>query len=228
MKKIIIAIFAHPDDEAFGPSGTLLSEVSAGAELHLVCLTDGSGGTNQDNHADLGAVRLREWRAAGAILGATSQHHLGMIDGRLSNTDFLEATEQIKAIIHAIAQEQSQPYIIELLSNDLNGITGHIDHIVAARVTCYLFYTLRTSSLPVRRLRLSCIPASHLDRVNTDWLYMEPGRTPEEINEVVDARTWREEIIAVMHAHYSQRADSDAHIAKLGDVLGLNYFITIE
>ena len=36
MKKIIFGIFAHPDDEAFGPSGTLLLETRSGTELHLI------------------------------------------------------------------------------------------------------------------------------------------------------------------------------------------------
>ena len=225
MKKIIIAIFAHPDDEAFGPSGTLLSETKSGAELHLISLTDGDAGTNQDNHSDLGTLRLQEWRNAGTLMGATGFYHLGMTDGHLGNADFLQAIGEIETIIKQIAAAQDQPYEIELISNDLNGITGHIDHIVAARAACFIFYTLQRAGLPLTKLRLACIPHAQLDRVNLDWLFMESGRLPNEIDETVDARHYHDEIIAIMRAHHSQRGDGEEHIKKLGDQLGLNYFI---
>ena len=47
MKRVIFGIFAHPDDEAFGPSGTLLMETKAGTELHLITLTLGEAGITQ-------------------------------------------------------------------------------------------------------------------------------------------------------------------------------------
>ena len=54
---------------------------------------------------------------------------------------------------------------------------------------------------------------------------MEAGRNEQEIDEVVDARQYRDEIIEIMRAHHTQRWDGEAHIEKLGDEIGMNYFI---
>ena len=62
MKKFLFAIFAHPDDEAFGPSGTLVLEAQSGAELHLVTLTPGQNGQNPDHHPQLSTDTPESWR----------------------------------------------------------------------------------------------------------------------------------------------------------------------
>ena len=43
MKKLL-AVFAHPDDEAFGPGGTLAKYAKEGVEIHLLCATRGERG----------------------------------------------------------------------------------------------------------------------------------------------------------------------------------------
>jgi LmbE family N-acetylglucosaminyl deacetylase len=225
MKKIIIGIFAHPDDEAFGPSGTLLLEEKAGNEIHLITLTNGDSGTNPDSHMNLGEVRLAEWHAAGALIGATSMHFLGYKDGELNNKNMIEASQRISDIVRDIAKRATAETAIELMTNDLNGISGHIDHIVAARTACFVFDSLKDSDKRFTRMRLACIPRTILPTSNTNWLFMEAGRTQQEIDEVVDARHLQTEIIAIMRAHHSQRSDGEGHITRLGDQLGMNYFI---
>ncbi|MNR27624.1 hypothetical protein D3C85_1449050 [compost metagenome] len=108
---------------------------------------------------------------------------------------------------------------------DTNGITGHIDHIVAARAACLVFYRQKPSDNRFKRIRLACLSQRQLPTINTGWLYMEPGHTDSEIDEVVDTRHLREEIIAVMRAHHTQRADYEANLARQGEMLGMNYFI---
>jgi hypothetical protein len=54
---------------------------------------------------------------------------------------------------------------------------------------------------------------------------MEPGRTPQEIDETIDARDIKDDITTVMQAHYTQRGDYENQIALLGNDLGLNHFI---
>jgi LmbE family N-acetylglucosaminyl deacetylase len=225
MKKILFAIFAHPDDEAFGPSGTLLLESRAGTDLHLITLTAGENGMNPDNHDDLKSVRLDEWRAAGALLGATDMHYLGYVDGQLSNEDFLNIANDTEEVITSVVSRYDQPVVIELITNDLNGITGHIDHIVAARVACYVFYKLQRDGLPVQRIRLTCIPHSHMPEANIDFVYMEPGRTKDEIDEIIDARSVLDDVYAIMRCHNTQRADGEAHIKRRGENVAINHFI---
>lgn len=228
MKKIIFAIFAHPDDESFGPSGTLLMEIVGGSEVHLITLTAGEAGMNPDNVEDLAQVRLSEWRQAGELMSASSMHHLGHIDGQLNNEIMQRASQQIIEIVSQISDQTSGEFAIEFISNDLNGISGHIDHIVAARAACLAFYQLREQGLPMKQIRLSCIPRSTLPDINTDWLYMEPGRTENEIGQIVDASQHYDTILKIIRAHRTQRRDGENHIKNRGKAVALNYFITMK
>jgi LmbE family N-acetylglucosaminyl deacetylase len=225
MKKVLFGIFAHPDDEAFGPAGTLLQETRSGTELHLIALTAGDAGTNPDNVDNLGAVREKEWRAAGALLGAVSMQLLGYKDSHLDNQTMIEATERIIGHISTTIADTPADAEIELMSLDLNGYTGHIDHIVAARSALLAFYRLKQQDSRFKRVRLACLPLALAPSINTDWIYMEAGRTPDEIDETIDARDLRSDILAVMDTHESQRADRDATIKSQGANLGLNFFI---
>ncbi|HET8884311.1 MAG TPA: PIG-L deacetylase family protein [Candidatus Saccharimonadales bacterium] len=225
MKKIIFALFAHPDDESFGPSGTLLLESRAGTDVHLMTLTSGDSGMNPDNHNDLGAVRLKEWQTAGKLMGAQSMQYLGYKDGQLNNHTMIEASQRVINLITPIIAAAPDDAQIEIMTNDLNGITGHIDHIVAARIACFVFYTMKAYDVRFQRIRLACLARTVAPNMDVSWLYMEPGRTDDEINEVIDARQVRDEIIAIIRAHHTQRGDGETHIKQLGEQLGLNYFI---
>lgn len=228
MQKVIYGIFAHPDDEAFGVSPTLLKEVHDGSIVHLVTLTSGQNGTNPDNHEDLGTVRLEEWKRGGELIGATSMHHFDYTDGMLSNSVIEEIAERITELV--LRTITSTPDArIEFMTFDLGGITGHIDHIVAARAACLAFYRLKERHPEqMTQIRLRCLPASHNPTANTDWLYMDAGRTDDEIDEVVDAREFHDQIIEVIRAHYSQRSDGESHISRAGDDIGLNYFTILK
>lgn len=224
MQKILFGIFAHPDDEGFGPVATLLKEVSEGTELHLIVLTGGENGTNPDNLPNLGEVRIQEWRAAGELIGASSMHHLGYIDGTLNNLDHLEITQKITDVIRSTAQDRDD-IEIEFMSLDLNGYTGHIDHIVAARSACLAFYRLRDEGLAMSRIRLACLSREEIPAIDTGFVFMEPGRAPEEISEVVDGSEFTDKIHEIMQKHHTQRADYETVTSYKADRLGLNYFI---
>lgn len=224
MKKIIIGVFAHPDDEAFGVSPTLIKEIREGAEAHLITLTAGEEGANPDNHAELGTVRLHEWQRSCELMRITRCHHLGYTDGTLSNSDLLTIADRVGQLTENILATTDSP--IEFMSFDMNGISGHIDHIVASRATALVFYRLK-QLFPERitRLRLRCLPIEQVPQHTIDWLYMDAGRTSDEITEVVDAREYHDTIIEVIRSHHSQRADGETHIARYGNDIGINHFI---
>lgn len=227
MKTVIFGIFAHPDDEAFGPSGTLLMEKARGSEVHLICATAGESGMNPDKVDDLAEVRLREWQKAGELIGADSMHHLGYQDGMLCNNDYFDLAKKITAIIDDRIRGRSD-IEIELMSIDLNGVTGHLDHITVARVACYIYCTLKEHDARVTRMRLACISEAEAPEANCAWLYMEKGHSLTEIGETVDARAHLETITQIMHAHHTQRADCEAHIQKMGDRIALNHFLVLQ
>lgn len=224
MKKIIFGIFAHPDDETFGPGGALLQASRQGAELHLVTLTNGDAGANPDDLPNLGEVRLKEWRKVGQALGAKSQHCLGYEDGYLNNLAMIEAAEKITQVVLATIKDEPHTTEIEFMTMDLTGVTGHIDHIVAARAACLVFYRMKELDARFKRVLLACYPRAAFPKLNTDWIFMEAGRSPEEIDKVVDARKLREELVSLVRLHHTQRRDGEAFLAWQGDDLGLCYF----
>lgn len=227
MGKIVFGIFAHPDDEAFCVAATLLKEVSDGSQVHLISLTDGSGkhSMNPDNVADLSATRMDEWQEAGKIIGATKQHHLGYTDGTLNNDDHIEIAGKIEKIVKDTLHDNDNSQV-EFITLDTNGITGHIDHIVAARSTLLAFYRLKKDGYPVTRTRMACITDHDFSDVNTEFTFREQGRPLDEIDETVDVRDeLYDKVCNVMHAHHSQRADADYWIHTLGDRIAVNHFI---
>lgn len=227
MKKVVFGIFAHPDDEAFGPAGALLMEKAAGAEIHLICATAGESGMNPDNHPNLAEVRLAEWQTAGQLIGADSMHHLGYKDGTLCNNNYMEIAERIDDIIRNIIKGR-RDITIEFLSSDLNGITGHIDHIVIARIAAYVYCTMKQADKRVGKMRLACITHDEVPTSNCHWLYMEAGRTDKEIAETVDASEHLGTIKAIMHAHHTQRIDCETHLRRRGDSVAINHFLVLD
>lgn len=225
MTKVIYGIFAHPDDEAFGPSGVMYDEVQRGAELHLLSLTLGGAGTNPDNEPNLSEIREQEWHASGRMIGASSQTYLGYHDGKLNNMDLITSGQQIYDIVAKRLETLGPKDEIEFITSDLNGISGHIDHIVAARAACWAFYQLKAVDNRLTRVRMACIPATSMPTANTNWLYMEAGHPDSEIDEFIDLRQYNDQIRAIMECHQTQRADLAWHLKSRGDNLGLYYFI---
>lgn len=226
MKKVIVGVFAHPDDEAFGPAGTLIEEIKRGAEVHLISLTAGEAGANPDNVPDLGVTRLEEWRKAGEIIGAASMTHLGYKDSELSNSDLLPIADhvQTKLLEFLTIEDVSE---IEIMSFELGGISGHIDHIVAARAACTAFYRLKPSQPRLTRMRLFCLPKSWQQEPDVSWVFMDQGHD-DEVLEKVDVGGCFEQRTAAINAHHSQRHDGEQLLARCkdgGDAAHFDYFV---
>lgn len=223
MQHVVFACFAHPDDEAFGPSGTLYKLARSGAEVHLILLTGGDGGRNPDGHPDLGAIRLEEWQASARLIGATSVHALGYKDGQLSNHHYLDIAGQLLAHAGTIL-EAAPDAKVTLITNDPNGITGHLDHIFAAMVTTYVSLKLRQPGRTVR-LKYACVPDTAVPAANTNWLYMPRGRRLADIDEINDISDVSDKKLAIMKAHLSQRDDMKTVLGLNRDILKREYFL---
>lgn len=67
VERHILVILPHPDDEAFGISGTLAKHVQNGTQVTYACLTLGEMGRNMGvppfaNRVTLPEIRKRSWK----------------------------------------------------------------------------------------------------------------------------------------------------------------------
>ena len=112
MKLNILAFGAHPDDVELGCGGTLAKEVANGKKVGIVDLTRGELGTR-----GTAETRFEEATNAAKILGITTRHNLGFLDGFFTN-DKSHQLEVIKII------RRYQPEIV--ICNAIDD--RHIDH----------------------------------------------------------------------------------------------------
>jgi len=201
MKKVIFGIFAHPDDEAFGPAGTLLKLTSEGYDLHLILLTDGEGGVNIDDVPDLRGTRLAEWQAAAKLLGASSTHALHYPDGGLKGIPQDKLTEIVTEIITDRLARYPEVPEISFMTFEPNGLTGHHDHIAASQLTTHM-----AAEFSAKEVWYFCLDSTQapLD----DTAYYEPrAREDSYITDRVDVAEFLDSIYRIIDTHRSQRQD---------------------
>ncbi|MES2876747.1 MAG: PIG-L deacetylase family protein [Patescibacteria group bacterium] len=221
MKRVMVGIFAHPDDESFGPSGTLIKLVQDGVDVHLLLITDGEAGANPSNTPDLGRQRLDEWSRATQLIGATSTAALHFPDGELSHGMHIAIGATLHAEMHRITESYAEPIELSLMTFDLLGLTGHLDHIASAYLATHQFYSLKydtPTNVTVSELWYYCL--SQQQAPNQEWTdyYMPMGRDNDFINRVIDISDVLERKYTVMDAHVSQAHDAAAQ-KQLGDKL---------
>jgi len=217
MKSVTFGIFAHPDDAAFGPSGTLCLAAQSG-DVHLVCATCGGNGANPDHVSSLSDVREAEEKHAAELIGASSLELFRYEDGTLNNNLYLELGNKIITHVHNTLEKYREPTEATLITFDTNGLSGHIDHIAVALATTYAYLSLH-AHYPTMRLKYFCLSDEVVPHANTDWLFMPKGRVNQDISETIDVRSVKEQKLEIIHAHATQRADADHNIAMMGDHL---------
>src|SRR5438309_6280058 len=97
-----LVAFAHPDDAEFGFGGTVARWAREGTEVHYVCVTDGSAGSNRpgQDRDFMRPIRRTEQEAAAEVLGVASVTFLGFVDGELeANLDLRRVvTREVRRI----------------------------------------------------------------------------------------------------------------------------------
>lgn len=148
MKRALLAVLAHPDDESFGPGGTLARYTREGVDVHIAIATDGVAGSVapgfEEDQAELVAVRAQELETAVNILGATL-HTLNYRDSGYINNP---ANEHPAAFINGDFQQQVgrivqlireiQPQVV--ITHDETGGYYHPDHIHCHKITTAAFH----------------------------------------------------------------------------------------
>ena len=190
VRRPVVAIFAHPDDERV--IGPLLSRLAReGRETHLVIATDGSKGVTDFARipagAELAAARTKEAACAAGRLGVRQLHLVGLPDGGLASFDVLG---KLRALLAAVIDSLRPAAIITF---GPEGGTGHPDHRLVGDVVTqivqgdarYASVELLYASLPAERLR-TAPPAQPTVNGMAQWLLTV--RVPFEDRDLVAGR----------------------------------------
>ncbi len=212
MKKVLFGVFAHPDDEAFGPSAYLHYQAQLGVDIHLVVATDGESGTNTDEVEDLGTVRLKEWEESRKRIGAKSGLALHYPDGGLCNNLYLEIAGKVSDFVNKTLATYQEDIEVDFVTFDHDGVTGHIDHIAMSFIATYVYLMLRKLAQPhvrVGQLKYYCLRKELIPEATTDWIYMPSGKSEGYYDEIFNFEKFEDQKINIMKAHHSQRKDME-------------------
>lgn len=195
-KQTTVCLFAHPDDEAFGPGGTI-AKLSDSQDVYIICATRGEAGGTQEN---LGEMRTQELQNSARILGVKEVVFLDYKDGELNNNLYHAISEDIKIHLDSIRPET-------LLTYEPRGVSGHIDHIVISMITNFLFEECEY----IKKLMFFCHAEDHMNIVNKYFphyfIYHPPGYSNSEIDEKVDTSGFYDKHVAAIKCHISQEKD---------------------
>jgi LmbE family N-acetylglucosaminyl deacetylase len=218
--KPILAIFAHPDDEAFGPAGTI-AQLAADREVYLICVTDGGAGEMEEGlrlrsgNKSLAEVRKEELGESAGILGVKQIFFLDYADGSLSNSFYHEIAGKIQKIV-----EDIQPEV--LVTFEPRGMTGHLDHIAVSMITSFVF----DKSPNLSELWQYCLDEQQRSAFGDDYfIYAPEGYAEEDISKTVDvAGVWGKKLEAI-NKHQSQKHDIEAFLKQNKDLPKVENFI---
>ena len=196
MESTILLVFAHPDDESFGLSGTTLKYTQRGVAVDLICATRGEAGERLGvaDAVDTGTAREAELRAAAAITGIRDIHLLGYMDGRLQDVDPGELADRVLEVMRRV-----RPGVVITFGPD--GITGHPDHIAIGKAARRAFEALCRGDDSKRKLYYVTVPES---AVRDDDELRVTTRPDTEVTTRIDISEQLDGKLLAMAEHRSQ------------------------
>lgn len=227
--RTLLAIFAHPDDEAT-VSPVLAKYAAEGVTVYLAIATDGRYGITE--HAkipagdSLAAVRAEEAKCAAEKLGIQPPVLFGLHDQLKMGEGFGPLHEQLNTMRDKVKElfNTLQPDVV--ITWDASGWTGHHDHRLVHAIVTDVFQS-QSWGKPVQ-LYYSAIPTGNLPAdspmqlATTDSSYL-PVRIPVSDTDYEKAReSW--------HCHKSQYTPETIegmHQLIKGSLKGTAYFMPV-
>jgi LmbE family N-acetylglucosaminyl deacetylase len=253
----LMAVHAHPDDEATGTGGVLARYAAEGIQTVLVTCTDGRCGDGpggvkpgEPGHdpESVVALRTRELEASCAVLGVKHLETLGYADsgmdgwaqnhapGAFWGTPVEEGAARVAALI-----DKYRPDVI--VTYDENGFYGHPDHIQAHRVTMAAVAATGSTA----KVYWTTVPKSGFEAFGAAMAEfagpdagppedsagepMDLGLPDDEITTWVDTTAWADQKFDSLAAHASQ--GENIFFLRLGrdrfrDFMGIETFVRVD
>ena len=180
-----LAVFAHPDDGEFGFSGTVAKLAREGTEVHYVCITDGSAGSNEPGvtRDQLRPIREREQRAAAEVLGVTECHFLGFLDGTLELT--MDLRKAMARVVRGVRPDLIIGPDPSRLWNGERTYINHRDHRVAGEAVLTVVMPDAPSRPQFPELLDEGLEPFEVPAL---WLSAEEGESVVDITETIDLK----------------------------------------
>ncbi|WP_410813780.1 PIG-L family deacetylase [Micromonospora sp. 067-2] len=249
----LMAVHAHPDDEATSTGGVLARYAAEGITTVLVTCTDGRCGDGPGgvkpgdpghDPAAVVAMRHTELEVSCAALKVTHLETLGYADsgmmgwptneqpGSFWTTPVDEAADRLAELIR-----QYRPDVI--VTYDENGFYGHPDHIQAHRIT---MAAVAKSDIPAK-VYWTTVPSTAfaefgrvMQELGVEWDDLDEstpqlGLPDDEISTWVDTRSYGPQKFEALAAHASQT--ENIFFLQLGqerftELMGVETFVRVR
>jgi bacillithiol biosynthesis deacetylase BshB2 len=182
----VLVVFPHPDDEAFGVSGTISMHVANGTPVTYACLTLGEMGRNLGNppfatRESLPQIRKKELQFAAQAMGIDDLRMLGFRDKTIE----FEDDEKLTLLVSNLIKELNPSLIISFYP----GHSVHPDHDATGQAVVRAVERIDESHRPT----LHCVAFSnnHEEEIG-----------PADV--IVNVSAFAEQKKAAMRAHLSQ------------------------
>jgi LmbE family N-acetylglucosaminyl deacetylase len=221
MKKRILLLLAHPDDETFGPGGTVAKYADKGAEITLATATRGEMGMLGDppftDRARVGEVRSGELMCAAKLLGIGNVRFLGFLDGQLASiprdTIVEKAVEQIR---------RGRPHV--MIGFGPEGVSRHTDHMVMCSVALEAFDAAADPRRFPQQLGDGLLPWAPYklyqfeiaQEVLDEWGVPLAGVPRTKLTTTVDTSSYVEKKIEAFYCHKTQAKDYKRILSREG------------
>lgn len=236
-RKVLLGIFAHPDDESFACGGTLARYAAEGVDVHVIIATDGVAGSVEKSSGvtageTLAQVRAGELANAALALGVKSIWSMPYRDSGMRGTPENKhpkalVQQPLDKLIHELAgyMQRMQPNVV--ITHDPYGGYGHPDHIRCCEATTAAFYLnggsgklyytgfdQRILKLGVWLARFSGHDPSALGR-NKDINLIEISRWEKPLHASIYIGDYLDRKLVASRAHASQYSGGPALFQRL-------------
>jgi LmbE family N-acetylglucosaminyl deacetylase len=251
----LMAVHAHPDDEATGTGGVLARYAAEGIRTVLVTCTDGGCGDapggikpGEPGHDPAAVAELRraELEKSCRVLGVDELEMLGYADsgmmgwpqndapGSFWTTPVEEAAARLAELIR-----RYEPDVV--VTYDENGFYGHPDHIQAHRIT---MAAVELTGIPAK-VYWTTVPRSAMEEMfrvvkelGGDWEEPEEGAEmpeiglpDEEISTWVDVTEFGARKYEALAAHASQGENIfflNMGVERFTELMGTETFVRVK
>ncbi|MGZ4620454.1 MAG: PIG-L family deacetylase [Blastococcus sp.] len=250
----LMAVHAHPDDEATGTGGVLARYAAEGVRTVLVTCTDGrcgdgAGGVKpgEPGHdpASVAAARRAELEASCTILGVSDLEVLGYFDSGMAGW----STNDVPGSFWTTPVEDAAGRLAELIDRyrpdvvvtyDPFGFYGHPDHIQAHRITmaalertasaAKVYWTTMPHSTMAKFGEMAREAGMEMpDEPPAD--FPQIGLPDDQITTWVDVTAFADRKFAALGAHASQEETMpflSMGVERFAAVMGVETFVRVD